>query len=113
MIPTLPETWNIRRIMKEFNASCPQSLETKENLMNASSKAREKNSRSMSDTKICIAVQNNNGKEVTIPKRQVFCNLREVYILFKKFPEINIYFFFLFAELRPTNVVLAGANGIQ
>ena len=48
---------------------------------------------------------------ITVQKRLILMNLRELYRLFKdSYPEHKVGFS-KFAELRPNNCVLAGANG--
>ena len=68
------------------------------------------NSRMMPGKKDCVSVRKSKGR-VTIQKRLVLSNLRELYRNFKdKHPDFKVGFS-KFAELRPPNCVLTGASG--
>ena len=64
----------------------------------------------MPGKKDCVSVRRPQGR-VTMQKRLVLTNLRELHRLFKdRHPEVKVGFS-KFAELRPPHCVLAGASG--
>ena len=70
----------------------------------------DENSRLMPGKKDCISVRVE-GKRVSVQKRLVLCNLKELHHAFKdEYPEIRIGLS-KFAESRPKHCVLAGASG--
>lgn len=71
----------------------------------------DENSRELPGIKDFVLVKKGDGKKEKIQKRLVYCNLRELYRLFKsEFPKHKTSFS-KFAEYRPQECVLAGASG--
>lgn len=133
ILTVLPKSWSIRRIQTEFGASnftvrrakalvatngilttpnpkpgrsLPQT--TQDLVVNFYE--NDENSRMMPGKKDCVSVRTSQGR-VTMQKRLVLTNLRELFRLFKeRHPEIKVGFS-KFAELRPPYCVLAGASG--
>lgn len=71
----------------------------------------EENSRDLPGMKDCCAIKTSDGEKVMVQKRLVYCNLRELYKLFKlEHPDCKVGFS-KFAELRPVQCILAGASG--
>ena len=69
----------------------------------------DENSRIMSGTKDTVSIKVD-GKKTILQKRLVFSNLKELHRLYiAKHPDNHIGFS-KFAELRPSNCVLTGAN---
>ena len=69
------------------------------------------NSREMPGMKDFVTVKVNDGKKERLQKRLVYCNLRELFELFKtEFPNFKVGFS-KFAEFRPEQCILAGASG--
>lgn len=65
----------------------------------------------MPGKKDCIAIRNEEGAKITIQKRLILCNLKELHKIFKlKYPETKIGFS-TFASLRPKHCILAGGCG--
>ena len=133
ILTVLPRSWSIRKIQTEFGASnftvrkakalvASSGILTTPNPKPGRSLPQvtrelvsnfyedDENSRLMPGKKDCISVRKPEGR-VTIQKRLVLTNLRELYRSFKdKHLETRVGFS-KFAELRPPNCVLAGASG--
>ena len=133
ILTIVPKSWSLRKIESEFGASNFMAREAKQlvrekgifstpnpkpgrSLPQTSIDVvvhfyeSDENSRVMPGKKDCISVRGAEGR-ITIQKRLILSNLRELYRLFKdKHPEQKIGFS-KFAELRPRHCVLAGASG--
>lgn len=134
ILTCLPESWGIRKIMREFNApnymvrQSKKLLKEKGILETPNSKPgknlsteivntvtlfyeSDEISRSMPGIKDCISITDQSGNKVKVYKRLILCNLKEAHVLFKeKFPDLKISFS-KFAELRPKRCILAGSKG--
>ena len=134
LLTCLPESWSIRKIMREFNApnymvrqakwllkergilEGPDQKPGKSLSQEVVQKVHsfyenDEISRVMPGKKDCVTVKGENGDKTVISKRLVLCNLKEAYKIFKdKFHELKIGFS-KFAELRPKHCILAGHSG--
>lgn len=134
ILTCLPESWSVRKIMREFNApnymvrQSKKILKDKGMLESPNQKPgkslspevvaavrsyyeSDEISRVLPGMKDCVSVKNENGDRVKLSKRLILCNLMEAYRSFKdKSNEMKISFS-KFAELRPKNCVLAGSSG--
>ncbi len=133
ILTLVPKSWSLRKIESEFRASNFMARKSKQlviekgilstpnprpgrSLPQTSIEAvvhfyeSDENSRMMPGKKDCISVRGAEGR-ITMQKRLILSNLRELYRSFKdKHPEQKIGFS-KFAELRPRHCVLAGASG--
>ena len=133
ILTVLPQSWSIRKIETEFGASnfmvrkakalvAQSGILTTPNPKPGRSLTQitqqlvvnfyesDENSRLMPGKKDCVSVQTPQGR-VTMQKRLVLVNLRELYCSYKdKHPEAKVGFS-KFAELRPPYCILAGASG--
>ena len=130
ILTIVPKSWSLRKIESEFGASNFMARKAKQLVRIFSTPnpkpgrslpqtsidvvvhfyESDENSRVMPGKKDCISVRGAEGR-ITIQKRLILSNLRELYRLFKdKHPEQKIGFS-KFAELRPRHCVLAGASG--
>lgn len=134
ILTTLPETWSVRRMMREFNApnylvrqaikirkekgfmegpnpKPGKCLQTETVEIVQSFYQNDDISRAMPGIKDCVTVIGSDGNKTKMSKRLILCNLKEAYTHFKdKVQNVKIGFS-KFAELRPKHCVLAGQSG--
>lgn len=134
ILTCLPESWSVRKIMDEFNATNYMVRQSKKilkekGILGSPNRKPGKSlpseviqtvqmfyesddiSRVLPGMKDCVSVRNENGDKVKMSKRLILCNLAEAFRSFKdKFPDIKVGFS-KFAELRPKHCVLAGSSG--
>ena len=134
ILTVLPKSWSCQIIQNEFNVSFHMALKAKNLvkefgiLSTPDSKPRHKIleetiqlvkdfyvtdeiSRQMPGKKDTKSVRLDDGKREQRQKRMLLANLKEIYAEFKnKYPEERIGFS-KFAELKPTECILAGESG--
>lgn len=134
ILTCLPQTWSIRKVMREFNApnylvrqaakirkekgflegpnpKRGKSLATETVEIVHSFYETDEVSRAMPGIKDCVSVTQADGTKIKMSKRLILCNIKEAYKHFKdNFPNIKIGFS-KFAELRPKHCILAGQSG--
>lgn len=134
ILTCLPETWSVRKIMREFNApnymvrQAKRLLKEKGILASPDQKPgkslsqeivhtvrlfyeSDEVSRIMPGKRDCISVKDENGSKTAVQKRLILCNLQEAYVLFKeKYPQMKVGFS-KFAELRSKQCILVGKSG--
>lgn len=134
ILTCLPESWGIRKIMREFNAPNYMVRQSKKiakekGILESPNPKPGKNivmevveavisiyendeiSRAMPGIKDCVTITDQDGNKTKCSKRLLLCNLKEAHSLFKeRFPNYNIGFS-KFAELRPKYCILAGSKG--
>ena len=133
ILTIVPKSWSLRKIESEFGASnfmarkAKQLVREKGILSTPNPKPgrslpqtsidvvihfyeSDENSRMMPGKKDCISVRGAEGR-ITMQKRLILSNLRELYRSFKDKHQEQKVGFSKFAELRPRHCVLAGASG--
>lgn len=134
ILTCLPESWGIRKIMREFNAPNYMVRQSKKivkekGILESPNPKPGKNlskevveavisfyendevSRAMPGIKDCVTITDQDGNKTKRSKRLILCNLKEAHSLFKeKFPNYKVGFS-KFAELRPKYCILAGPKG--
>ena len=127
ILTILPKSWSIRRIQAEFGVSDFTARKVKA-LVRDEGILSTPNRRSLQQTTVdlvinfyesdlrlmpgkdCMSVRKAEGR-ITIQKRLILSNLRELYHSFKdSYPSVKVGFS-KFAEMRPRHCVLAGASG--
>lgn len=134
LLTCLPDSWSVRKIMREFNAPNYMVRQAKK-ILNEKGILESPNqrpgkslpkevvqavhtfyendeiSRVMPGKKDCKVVKDNTGEKALTSKRLILGNLKEIYFSFKnKYPDLKIGFS-KFAELRPSNCILVGQSG--
>ena len=134
ILTSLPPSWSVRKIMKEFEvgqkkAKKAKELQKKNGFHSFPSKQVGKSlssdtvntvrdfyntdniSRLLPGKKDCVSMKVN-GEKQRVQKRLILCLLKEAYIFFKDKYQDNMKIgFSKFSELRPKNVVLPNASG--
>lgn len=133
ILTVLPESWSIRKIIKEFGTTFYMARKAKNlrkvkgllsspNLkpgqtLSAATATRvvdfykdDSISRMMPGAKDFVSVKQEN-RRIHVQKRLVLCNLKETYEAFKEKYPLEKVGFSKFASLRPKECVLAGSSG--
>lgn len=134
ILTTLPKSWSIYRILKEFGVSQymaerAKKLQLEKGIMSIPDKKSYRNS-SGDETLALIqkfftsddisracpgkrdyVITTSRAEKVYLQRRLIMCNLKEAYALFKEeYPTLKIGFSF-FASHRPKECILAGSSG--
>ena len=134
LLTLAPDFWSISKTMEYFNTTAymvreSRKLKTDKGILSSrtishggTSLSKETkdlvisfyessdNARVMGGTKNCLSIRTENGK---VPKAKILllCNLRELYLLFKKEHTDKLVGFSRFASLRPKWCIIGGGSG--